>query len=65
MVILLLEVLLVEEGSHQIPRAGLYHRWAGTVGEQALLEDLLDPDVPGPHAGPVPEDTYGWNQIDK
>jgi hypothetical protein len=38
---------------------------AGTIGEQALIQDLLDPDVPGPHAGPVDQDTYGWNQIDK
>ena len=54
-------------GDHgAVPPARDQHREvAGTVGEQALLQDLLDPDVPGPHAGPVAEDTYGWNQIDK
>ena len=26
---------------------------------------MVDPEVPGPHAGPVEEDTFGWNRIDK
>ena len=38
---------------------------AGTVGEQALLQDLMDPDVPGPHPGPLVHDADGWNMIDK
>ena len=38
---------------------------AGTDGSQILLEDLLDPVVPGPHNGPVIEDADGWNKIDQ
>ena len=30
-----------------------------------MLEDLLDPVVPGPHNGPVVEDADRWNRIDE
>jgi hypothetical protein len=38
---------------------------AGAFGEQVLLQDILDPDIPGPHPGPVLQDTDGFNMIDK
>ena len=38
---------------------------AGIGAEQVLLEDLIDPHVPGPHPGPVVEDSDGWNCIDQ
>ena len=55
------------EGEDQAnaPLVNVNREVAGTVGEQALLQDLLDPDIPGPHPGPVVEDTDGWNKIDK
>ena len=34
-------------------------------GEQVMIEQLLDPDVPGPHPGPVTDDVDGFSQIDK
>ena len=38
---------------------------AGVIdGEQVSVADMLDPVVPGPHPGPVLEDTEGWNLID-
>ena len=38
---------------------------AGIGAEQVLIADLIDPHVPGPHPGPVVEDSDGWNYIDK
>ena len=37
---------------------------AGIIGEQGLVQDLLDPEVPGPHLGPLVPDATGWNMID-
>ena len=37
---------------------------AGVFGEKVDLEEWLDPAVPGPHQGPVEEDSEGWNLID-
>ena len=51
-----------EQGQGQVPGV---REVAGILPEQALLEELLDPAVPGPHPGPVVEDTDGWNVIDK
>ena len=47
-----------------VPHVG-YREVAGTDGSQILLEDLLDPVVPGMHNGPVIEDADGWNKIDQ
>ena len=38
---------------------------AGIEGEKVALAEWINPIVPGPHPGPVTEDTYGWNMIDK
>ena len=37
---------------------------AGVEGEQVPLEEWLNPEVPGPHPGPVEEDATGWSRID-
>jgi hypothetical protein len=34
-------------------------------GDQVPLAEWLDPEVPGPHPGPVLEDAEGWNLIDQ
>ena len=33
-------------------------------GESVDITEYLDPIVPGPHAGPLEEDSTGWNMID-
>ena len=38
---------------------------AGVQGDQVPLAEWLDPEVPGPHPGPVLEDAEGWNLIDQ
>ena len=37
---------------------------AGVRGERVSIEDWFDPEVPGPHPGPIEEDATGWNRID-
>ena len=37
---------------------------AGVQGDKVNLAGYLDPVVPGPHQGPIGEDSEGWNLID-
>ena len=37
----------------------------GTAGDRVELNEYLEPCIPGPHQGPVQEDSEGWNLIDK
>ena len=53
------------EAAHEGQGPGLVREVAGGNGDQVPLEELIDPEVPGPHPGPVPEDAQGWNMIDQ
>ena len=46
------------------PRIDRLQDIVGLAEERVSLEDWLDPDVPGPHPGPVGEDATGWSRID-
>ena len=37
---------------------------AGVFGEKVDLAEWIDPAVPGPHKGPVEDDSEGWNLVD-
>ena len=52
-------------GRLRVPPVNRVRGVAGVEAEQVSLEDWLDPEVPGPHIGPVEEDATGWNMIDK
>ena len=43
---------------------GIEAEMVGLAEDRVSLEDWLDPEVPGPHPGPVVEDAIGWNRID-
>ena len=44
---------------------GIVREVAGGNGDQVPLDEFIDPVVPGPHPGPLPEDAEGWNMIDQ